>query len=234
MLDAGKGPELCLGGVADSFPPQCGGPPIDGWIWPSTGTQHAEGVTWGAFYVVGRYDGTRFTFNKTVSKDQAATPLPFGHDRDFNTPCPEPAGGWQPLDPSRSSAADRDRAYALADKLPDYTETWIDDRGAPDQNRETSVVNVQVAGSVTVAEQRLRTVWGGPLCVSKAAHSRKELDRVLQNQLIHERGFLGGGASKGILFISVIYDDGTLQRRLDQEYGAGFVRVSSALQPYHG
>jgi hypothetical protein len=70
--------------------------------------------------------------------------------------------------------------------------------------------------------------------VSRAAHTRKELDRVLQDQLIHERGFLNGGSSKGVLVISVVYDDGTLQRRLGQRYGTGFVRVNSALRPYLG
>jgi hypothetical protein len=34
VLQEGDGPpELCLGGVAESFPPQCGGPEIAGWDW---------------------------------------------------------------------------------------------------------------------------------------------------------------------------------------------------------
>ena len=27
------GPELCLGGVLESLPPQCGGPDVIGWDW---------------------------------------------------------------------------------------------------------------------------------------------------------------------------------------------------------
>ena len=33
ILDDGEGPELCLGAVAESWPPQCGGPPVLGWDW---------------------------------------------------------------------------------------------------------------------------------------------------------------------------------------------------------
>ena len=46
IIDPGSGPELCLGGVQDSLPPQCAGPvalglDMDGW------SQQAQGVRWG-------------------------------------------------------------------------------------------------------------------------------------------------------------------------------------------
>ncbi|MDJ0953273.1 MAG: hypothetical protein QNJ81_06300 [Acidimicrobiia bacterium] len=46
VIDPGSGPELCLGGVEDSLPPQCGGPvalslDMDGW------SEEAQGVRWG-------------------------------------------------------------------------------------------------------------------------------------------------------------------------------------------
>ncbi|MGH2591791.1 MAG: hypothetical protein ACRDGW_13485, partial [Actinomycetota bacterium] len=56
------GPELCLGGVADSYPPQCGGVPIANWDWDLVdGEESASGTTWGNFHVVGNYDGSTFT-----------------------------------------------------------------------------------------------------------------------------------------------------------------------------
>ena len=62
VLDDGDGPEACLGPVAESYPPQCGGPPIKGWDWkdqlPDT-YQQASGVTWGQYGVTGRWDGAR-------------------------------------------------------------------------------------------------------------------------------------------------------------------------------
>ena len=33
VIDAGSGAELCLGGVDESLPPQCDGPPLVGWDW---------------------------------------------------------------------------------------------------------------------------------------------------------------------------------------------------------
>ena len=46
VIDSGSGPELCLGGVANSLPPQCSGPVavglnLDGW------SEEANGVRWG-------------------------------------------------------------------------------------------------------------------------------------------------------------------------------------------
>ena len=46
VIDSGNGPELCIGGVLDSLPPQCSGPvaaglDMDGW------SEEANGVRWG-------------------------------------------------------------------------------------------------------------------------------------------------------------------------------------------
>jgi len=56
------GPQLCLGGVDESLPPQCGGPDIVGWDWESVSDEESRsGTTWGEYTVVGTYDSTRFT-----------------------------------------------------------------------------------------------------------------------------------------------------------------------------
>jgi hypothetical protein len=62
--------QLCLGAVAESYPPQCSGVGLAGWDW-STVEQHetASDVTWGTYAVQGTWDGT------TLTVTQPAIPL---------------------------------------------------------------------------------------------------------------------------------------------------------------
>jgi hypothetical protein len=80
VMDTGS-PVLCLGPVAESYPPQCDGPPLAGWDWADhRGTyEAANGVRWGAYNVGGTWDGTTFTATDAVSGavyDPAAQPSP--------------------------------------------------------------------------------------------------------------------------------------------------------------
>ena len=99
------GPELCLGFVADSFPPLCGGLPITNWRWDQVeGEQAASGTTWGTYRLVGTYDGARFT----IVHAEVPSPTPPSNAAEkfkdeFRPACPEPAGGWEVPDPSRRS-----------------------------------------------------------------------------------------------------------------------------------
>jgi hypothetical protein len=67
VMDTGE-PELCLGPVAESWPPQCGGPPIDGWRWGDHDGvfERQQGIRWGQFVVTGTWDGTRFGYEDAV------------------------------------------------------------------------------------------------------------------------------------------------------------------------
>jgi hypothetical protein len=60
--------ELCLGAVAESYPPQCGGPAITNWDWSAQkGMFDEEGdVRWGTFAVTGTWDGTAFTVSEAI------------------------------------------------------------------------------------------------------------------------------------------------------------------------
>ena len=56
VMDVGQGdPELCLGAIAESFPPQCSGIPITNWDWaPVKDTSESSGTTrWGSYAVTG-------------------------------------------------------------------------------------------------------------------------------------------------------------------------------------
>ena len=67
VMDTGS-PELCLGAVAESYPPQCGGLPIAGWDWKDhDGVFDREGdIRWGMFAVTGTFDGTTFTVTDAI------------------------------------------------------------------------------------------------------------------------------------------------------------------------
>jgi hypothetical protein len=68
VMDRGS-PELCLGAVALSYPPQCGGPAIVNWDWAEHGRgmfERSGGVRWGSFHLVGRWDGSELTVEEAV------------------------------------------------------------------------------------------------------------------------------------------------------------------------
>src|SRR5205807_430991 len=93
------------------------------------------------------------------------------------------------------------------------------------------VVNVRVTGEPDKAARSLRAVWGGSLCVTRAQHGAAELRRI-QTAVSHEPGILSSDSGRDAVEISVVHDDGSLQRRVDERYGPGLVRVRSALLPY--
>jgi hypothetical protein len=150
VMDTGS-PELCLGPVAESYPPQCGGPELVGWDWAAhEGTYDQEGeVRWGTYALTGTWDGTSFTATDAVpgALYDPARPTP--------TPTPTPA-----------TAYDAAELEQIAAELQD--EKWV-------------------------------------------------------------LGAYGGEGSDGHVLVDVVYDDGTLQDRVDDEYGAGVVLVNPAL-----
>jgi hypothetical protein len=81
VMDTGS-PELCLGPVAESYPPQCGGPALLGWDWADhDGTFDEQGdVRWGTYSLTGTWDGTSFTATDAVPgalyDPAAVTPTP--------------------------------------------------------------------------------------------------------------------------------------------------------------
>ena len=85
VMDTGS-PQLCLGPVAESYPPQCGGPPLVGWDWADHhgAFEHVGEIRWGEFAVSGTFDGTTFTVTDAVpaalydamAQDPGPTPTP--------------------------------------------------------------------------------------------------------------------------------------------------------------
>jgi len=245
VLEApGAGPQLCLGGIAESLPPQCGGPGIVGWDWDAVdGEESASGTTWGTFHVVGTFlDGTFTVTEPPGPPDPALSPEP---TPDFSSPCPEPPGGWAVVDPATATDAGQQEAATYATSQPDHAGLWIDQSinpaladGAdpgdePAANDPTQyILNVRFTGDLERHEAELRQRWGGALCVSPADHSEAEL-RAIQDELAGEDAFLYSSVdiTENRVELGVIVDDGSIQQRLDAEHGTGIVLVQSALRP---
>jgi hypothetical protein len=224
------GPQLCLGGVLDSLPPQCSGPDLVGWTWDAIdGEQSASGTTWVEAYVTGRFDPATYRF----AVDGARAPTQDDRDRldpsgsvaddDFGVPCPAPAGGW----PARRQEWPGDQIAAIDG----YAGSWTD----PSQQ----VMVVKFTGDLADAEQAVRTYYSGALCVIAGEHTEAEL-RSIQEQLM-------ALSSEQVLWTSVTSDlrgewveagivapAPDLQSALDAEYGEGVVRLVPALRPLDG
>jgi hypothetical protein len=145
-------PELCLGAIAESYPPQCSGPVIEGWDWAAVELQETSGdVTWGAYAVVGLWDGERFELTEQ--------PIPLGlYDPAAQDPDPR-------LDPATPGAG----------------------------------TEVELQG--------------------------------IQAELLESAAFdqLSSWNENGYLFVTVIYDDGSLQEYVDERFGPDLVAILPAL-----
>lgn len=231
VLDDGSGPVWCLGSVAESLPPQCQGTPLRKWTWPA-GAERAGGSTWAQHALVGTYDGRTFTVETALTEAEAAAVLPQPVDEtSFDSPCSEPSGGWRAPDPERATSEAQDRAFETAEELSDYAGSWIDDRGDANQDPLKIIVNVQVTGALAVAERAVRGIWGGSLCISQAAHTEAQLRKIL-DRMAERSDMLLAEIGSNRVELSVVHDDGSLQRELDSTYGKGLVRVRSLLHPY--
>ena len=237
VLDDGeKGPMLCLGGMLESLPPQCGDVPIANWDWAAVeGAESAAGTTWGAYHVVGSYDGETFTVTE-VGPFEGEEPAA---ETDFSSPCPEPEGGWPVPDPSLATQEHAHAASAYATSQPDYVGSWVTHLEPERAEFGPVVFNVVFTGVVAHHEEELRKVWEGPLCiVRRDVHTAKELARIRKEvesglpDLGLQMLWSQGPAVEPTVEIGVVADpDGAAQAALDERYGPGIVVLHPALRP---
>jgi hypothetical protein len=103
VMDVGGDVELCLGAVAESYPPQCSGIPIVDWTWDGVeGAESSGDVTWGAYAVQGTYDGEAFTVTQPPIMLALYDPMPVE----------DPTSGEQ-------GAADEATLLEIQEQLPD-------------------------------------------------------------------------------------------------------------------
>lgn len=151
VLDDGSGAQLCLGGVMESYPPQCSGLPLAGWEWEAVaGWEEAGDVRWGAYAVQGAYDGATLTVTAPPILLALYDPM-------------------APEDPTGGVAGETDEAMLVQ--------------------------------------------------IQEAVHDRLGTDA------------LSSGPRDGYLWVTVAWDDGTLQADADAEWGEDVVIVQSALTP---
>jgi hypothetical protein len=228
------GPQLCRI-VAQSYPPQCGGPDLVGWDWTEVdGEESVLGTTWGDYEVTGTWDGERLTL---TAPPASATSLPT-EEPDVSTPCPEPDGGWAVVDPATTSDASLTAVTDAARTRPDFAGLWWDQpiSGSVATNDPTDlVVNVRVSGEVDAAERDLREIWGGALCVTAADRSQAEL-AAIQSEIDETAEAIGMVSSTvddvtGVVEVEVVVDDAALQEEYDARHGPGTVVVTAWLEP---
>ena len=236
LESADHGPQLCLGAVAASLPPQCGGPDLLGWDWAAVdGEESRNGTTWARLHVTVAVSGDDYTLVSSgpPREDVDRDPLP-----DLTAPCPEPSGGWKPVDPERTTEPAFGAANAYVQAQPDAAGFWVDyisDGSSEMADAGNMIAVARFTDDLSRHERELREVWGGALCVTDAEHTTTEL-RAIMTELSAELGpsgrLLGVNDDEvaNTVTVEVTLDDG-LQREMDRRYGPGLVEVRGQLQP---
>lgn len=229
------GPQLCHM-VADSLPPQCSGPEVVGWDWTAVEAESASGTTWGSYLLTGTWDGTRFTLTEPAQPDTGSQQPAEPDQPDFTSPCPEPAGGWRPVDPATATQDGLDAALALAAEDPGYAGGWVDQPHLDQLTNDPTklVLNLRFTGDHQAREEPVREVWGGALCLTGAAHTEAKLLDIQQR--VHQDlpdVVLGSGPDPvaNVLSVQVFVATDELQQDLDQRYGEGTVVLDGWLRP---
>ena len=102
VMDTAGVVELCLGPIAESYPPQCSGIPVSGWSWDGVeGAESSGDVVWGSYAVQGTFDGEKFTVTQPPIMLALYDPMPF----------PDPTDG-------KPGAGDEETLVEIQDELP--------------------------------------------------------------------------------------------------------------------
>ncbi|SOC49724.1 hypothetical protein SAMN05660748_2456 [Blastococcus aggregatus] len=233
------GPQLCLGGVEQSLPPQCGGPDVVGFEWADVDDEEsANGTIWGNYGLVGTWDGDRFTLTEPPG-DRDSVPRPEGvQDSVPPTPCDPPAGGWAVVDERLLTTEAQSAATTYADEQPDLGAVWLDQdaawTGARPDDVDAGVLTFSFTGDLDRHEAELRQRYGGPICVVAAAHTAaklQELQAAVHDALSGAAFTISADAIRGAVDVVVpVVDDEIVQRiaAIDPE---GLVRAHAMLVP---
>jgi len=92
VMDTAGDVELCVGPIAESYPPQCQGIPVSGWSWDGVeGSDTSGDIRWGAYAVQGTYDGDTFTVTQPPVLLALYDPAPVQEPTDPPAPSADPA-----------------------------------------------------------------------------------------------------------------------------------------------
>ena len=146
------GPQLC-GAVAESYPPQCGGPEVVGWDWAAVEHESANGTRWGDYHVVGTWADGTFTLTRPAA---APGPPREGDGPDFSPACDDP----EVVDPAHG----QEQWEGVT--IPEQVALWVSDpQGDWDGPFVLSVV--VRPGAREAARTAIREAYLGPLCLTE-------------------------------------------------------------------
>lgn len=241
LEDSHDGPQLCLGPVGESYPPQCDGLDITNWTWQDLASERESGARWGEYVAVGTYDREAQTFTLTQpARDAERGDFGQRPDVDFSTPCDAPEGGWPAASESDlSDAAQRiDRFGGLPGGAADTGATrpgsGIEGFGGLWLSREPFVLNVRVAGDLAAADAAIRELYDGPLCLVPSERTLAELQRI-QDEMTEnwpqEVSGMGVDVVAGQVRLDAFAPNPELERELAERYGDAVTVVVFGLIP---
>lgn len=218
------GPEFCLGGILESYPPQCGGLPLVGWDWDDVDNEEsASGTKWVGVYLEGTYDGERFTLT--------APPRPPKRERtedpSFEPACDEPKA----LDGSLGIAEWEEATQAAGNalnELPNLVAVWV--------TESPFTANVIVRpGARAEAEEIIREHWRGNLClVERDQKTTRELDAIMErldNVLTQDVLTAAPNYQRGVVEVTITVVDDVARSEVDDAFGEGVVELTGELRP---
>ena len=223
-------PVLCMGGLMESYPPQCSDqlqPLLQGWSWDDIdGEVSASDVKWlESVFIRGEYDAVVNTLtviehrsynDEDAARFTAAFPLV-----DHSVPCAEPEGGWP-----RGRAGWPDAEVAALDG---YAGAWgsAGAEGPP-------VMVVKFTGDLAAAQSAVEDLYPGAVCVIAADHDAHQLEQIRQ-------AVTQAAAWKTVdVMVDVtgewveavsLAPQPELQAEFDAEFGPGLVRLRSMMLP---
>jgi hypothetical protein len=228
-------PEFCLGGVATSLPPQCGGPRIEGWDWDAVeDEERAGGVVWGSYTLTGRYDGRTFLLQGRPRPPRYDDDLESDAEGAIASSCAEPDGGWAP----GGDQNDVRSAGHYAQQQPEYAGHWVDHIGDNPDEFSPVILTAAFTGRLDEHEVRLRELWEGPLCVVEHERTlddlqriQRQLDETLDEELGYEMTHSDISYMENTVTLGVIYEQPGLREALDERFDEGVVTIEAALRP---
>lgn len=228
------GPQLCLGGVLESYPPQCGGPDVVGFDWADVDDEEsARGTTWGNYALTGTWDDDALTLTEPPAPPEPVEP---DHSVDpFASPCDPPAGGWAVVEPSTATEDGMQAAIEYARAQPEHAGVWLDSLSNVAEERPFDaadiVLNARFTGDLARHDEQMSQLWGGPLCVTVADRPLAEL-RAVQRRVHDDLDAITSGTDEvtGAVTVTVPVADEQLRSRVRAEYG-DFVEVTGRLRP---
>jgi hypothetical protein len=229
--EAGHGPELCMGVIFASDPPQCEGLRIEHWDWAEVEGEESRGSTaWGDFHVIGRYADGGFTATEVGPAVDEIRP----HD-ERSAACNAPSGRWHsPASFEYTGALDHH-----LDSQIDIVDRWmtpINTLFAGRSETDAYVLSTVFSGKKERHEDAIRRFWDGPLCVVARDDPTDDEQERLAEEARQELKRLGARPMSWCLCGTVTFDvvldeNGAAQALFDERYGPRVIKVYSALEP---